>query len=114
MRKKTSKRDSQRRWHHWTEKEARAALAELAASGESVAAFTRRTGISTGRLAYWQKRIASGETANFVAVDLGAATTSRHFEIVAAGVVVRVREDLELDHVARLVEAIARRVGVTC
>jgi hypothetical protein len=114
MRNRTSKRDSQRRWHQWTQEEARAALAELAASGESMAAFTRRTGISRGRLAYWQKRIASGETTDFVSVDLAGAAVGRHFEIVAAGVVVRVREGLDVDEVARLVEAIGRRVRGAC
>jgi len=109
-----SKQDGHRRWHHWTEKEARAALAELAATGESVAAFTRRTGVSRGRLEYWQRRVAAGKTTDFVAVDLAGATTGRHFEIIAAGVVVRVREGVDVDEVARLVEAIARRVRGAC
>jgi hypothetical protein len=32
-------------------------------------------------------------------------------EIVAAGVVVRVREELDVEHVAGLVEAVGRRIG---
>jgi hypothetical protein len=35
-------------------------------------------------------------------------------EIGAAGVVVRVREELDVDHVARLVEAIERALSGRC
>jgi transposase-like protein len=102
-------------WRQWTEDEAREALAELAASGETQAAFSRRTGVSLARLAYWRKRVSLPETTapNFVAVALGGVE-SRQLEIVAEGVVVRVREDLDVDQVARLVEAIGRRMVRTC
>jgi hypothetical protein len=43
-------------WHQWTEDEARSALAELARSGESVAAFAGSRGFSTQRVRYWKKR----------------------------------------------------------
>lgn len=115
MRKRTRRRDGELRWRQWTEKEASEALAELSASGESVAAFTRRTGVSSSRVAYWRKRLAAGVgTPDFVAVDLAELATSRYLEIVAGGVVVRVREDLEADVVARLVAAIVRRVSGAC
>lgn len=120
MRSKGSKaRTPKRRWRQWSEQEARKAVAELAASGESAAAFSRRTGVSLGRLTYWRKRLdgsslALGETTDFVAVNLSGATTSRSLEIVAAGVVVRVREDLDAGQVAHLVEAIGRRVTGAC
>ena len=114
MRNRASKRDGERRWRQWTEKEARAALEELAASGETAAAFSRRTGISHRRLAYWRKRVAPRERTDFVAVDLAEVVMPRCLEIVAAGVVIRVREDLEADQVARLVEAIGRRVSGAC
>ena len=39
------------------------------------------------------------------------STERPHIEIAAAGAIVRVREDLDVDHVARLVEAIGRRLG---
>lgn len=114
MHNRTSRRDGERHWHQWTEKEAREALAEFAASGETAAAFSRRTGISHRRLAYWRKRVAPGERTDFVAVDLAGVGVPRCLEIVAAGVVIRVREDLEADQVARLVEAIGRRVSGAC
>jgi transposase-like protein len=103
-----------RRWRQWTEQQARKALEELAASGESAAAFARHSGISPRRLAYWRKRLAeSGKTA-FVAVALPAATSARWIEVAAGGVVVRIREDLDVGQVARLVEAIGRQVGGAC
>jgi transposase-like protein len=98
-------------WRQWSESEAREALAELASSGESAASFARRRGISTQRLAYWKKRLASGTAPKFVAVALAPATSPRWIEISAGGVVVRVPEPLDEDRVARLVEAIRRRLG---
>jgi|SRR5688572_12606057 hypothetical protein len=102
-------------WRQWKEDEARTALAELAASGETLVAFSRRTGVSLARLAYWRKRVPLPDTTptGFVAVDL-AGVSARQLEIVALGVVVRVREDLDADQVAQLVEAIGRRVVRAC
>src|SRR5207302_78157 len=97
----------------WTESEAREALAELEASGESVAGFARRKGVSAQRLAYWRKRLGQAVETRFVALEL-PTTASARIEIAAAGVVVRVREDLDVEHVARLVEAIGQRVGGAC
>ena len=101
-------------WRRWGADEAREALAELAAGGESAVSFARRRGISTQRLAYWKKRLGIAAEPKFVAVALPTATSAAWIEIAAAGVVVRVREDLDIDHVARLVEAIRRRVGGAC
>jgi hypothetical protein len=98
----------QRRWRQWSEAEARAALAELDGSGESAKRFASRKGVSTQRLAYWRKRLADSGT-TFVAVPLPEAGRGGHVEIALDGVVVRVREEVEVDHVARLVVAIARR-----
>jgi transposase-like protein len=103
--------DGVRGWRQWTEEQARGALEELAATGESVAAFARRKGISTQRVAYWRKRLAESTKPEFVAVALPATTPARWIEIAAAGVIVRVAEDLDADCVARVVEAIGRRVG---
>jgi hypothetical protein len=117
MRNRTKAEHAERRWHHWTEDEARGVLRELGASGESVAGFCRRTGVSRQRLSYWRKRISRPEkprTTDFVAVDLTGVTGSRWVELVAGAVVLRVREDLDVEQVARLVEAIGRRVGGAC
>lgn len=99
-------------WRQWGEHEAREALKEFESSGESAASFARRSAISAARLAYWKKRLA--EAPKFVAVALPPTTSPLGIEIVAAGVAVRVREDLDVDHVARLVEAIAHRMGGAC
>jgi hypothetical protein len=101
-------------WRRWGEHEAREALEELASSGESAASFARRRGISTQRLAYWKKRLAAGTAPRFVAVALSPAPSPAWIEIAAGGMVVRVREHLDVDHVARLVEAIGRRVSGAC
>ena len=109
MRNRTGKSQRARQWRQWTEDAAREVLAELASSGESMAEFSRETGFSRSRLAYWKKRVAMPKTTDFVAVDVSEPATTRCFEIVASGVVLRVREDLEVDHVAQLVEAILQR-----
>jgi transposase-like protein len=108
MAKRSRKSVGIRRWRRWSEDEARSALAELAGSGESAVRFARRLGISTQRLAYWRKRLGTTSAA-FVAVRLPTTTSARHIEIALDGVAVRVREDLDVEHVARLVEALARR-----
>ena len=113
--RRRSTADGIRQWRQWTEGQARVALEELAASGKSAASFARRKGISPQRIAYWRKRLAAGAAKPaFVAVRLPTSTSTRWLEIAAAGVVVRVREDLEVGHVARLVEAIGRQVGGAC
>ena len=115
MRRATTKATGNGGWRQWKEDDARKALADLAASGETLVAFSRRTGVSLARLAYWRKRVAPAEAtpASFVAVDL-AGVSVRQLEIVALGVVVRVREDLDAEQVAHLVEAIGRRVVGAC
>src|ERR1019366_7758075 len=96
-------------WHRWTEGEARAALTELARSGESAAEFARSRGFSTQRIHYWKKRLgAPSAVPAFVPVrwPVGAPSTiaSATIEIVSSGVTVRVREDLDVlrDHDRRL------------
>jgi hypothetical protein len=100
-------------WQQWREAEARDVLEELAASGESMAAFARRRGVSTRRLAYWRKRLLTGAATEFVAVAL-PETSGAFIEIAAAGVVVRVREELDVKRVAELAVAIGRRTGDAC
>lgn len=87
-------------------------LEEFAASGESAARFARRSGVSARRLAYWKERLADTGKPAFVPVALpsaSAAAACAHLEIVSGGVMVRVREDLDVEHLARIVEALARR-----
>jgi hypothetical protein len=100
-------------WHQWTEDEARSALAELARSGESVAVFAHSRGFSTQRVRYWKKRLGeSPAVAAFVPVrwPVAAPTVSPPtIEIVSGGITLRVREDLDVEHVARIVAALASR-----
>ncbi len=101
--------DGRRRWKRWTESEARAALEEQRASGESAHQFARRKGVSAQRLFYWKKRLATAGNPAFVAVRLPAtAGTRQHIELVVEAVAIRLREDLDVEHVARLVFALAR------
>jgi len=102
----------QRHWRQWTEEQARSALDEFAASGESAAGYARRTGVSTRRLAYWKGRLAEAGPTTFVAVALPtsaqpAVPALPHIEIDSDGVTVRVREDLDVEHLARIVDALA-------
>jgi hypothetical protein len=94
----------------WTEREARAALAELASTGESELAFARQRGISRQRLRYWRERLdGGGGQPAFVAVAMpAAARTAATIAIRSGEVEVCVREDLDVEQVARLVVAISR------
>ena len=104
-------------WRQWTEGEARAALEEFGRSGESEARFARSRGISTQRIRYWKKRLAEAPAVPaFVPVHVPVAEApmvAERIEIVVGSVTVRVREDLDVEFVARLVEALAGR-GRAC
>jgi transposase-like protein len=100
--------DGRRRWQVWGEHEARAALAELGQSGESIAEFARRRGVSAQRIYYWKKRLSEALAPAFVAVPL-PSTRVDQIEIVADGVTIRVREDVAPDRLADILDALTRR-----
>jgi len=104
-----------RHWHQWTETEATAVLGDFATAGLTPAKFCARRGISRGRLAYWRERLSTGSTAAtpaFVAVTLPISRRpDAHIEIERGGVLLRVREDIDVEHLARLVAALA---GAPC
>ena len=100
-------------WRRWREKDARAELAELVRTGETAASFAQRKGISVQRLRYWKKRLGAcptREPAAFVTVTLPSVPVSRpELEIRIGDLVVVVREGCDVEHVANVVEAVARR-----
>jgi hypothetical protein len=101
-----------RGWQQWTEDEARSALAELARSGESAATFARSRGFSTQRVHYWKKRLGgSPAVPAFVPVrwpvEAPRSVAAHSIEIISGGITLRVREDLDVEHVARIVAALA-------
>jgi hypothetical protein len=112
MDRRNATRRAIRHWRQWTECEARRELEELASTGESAAGFARRKGISPHRVAYWQKRLSEGP--RFVAVEVESAVRPSQIEISVGAVVLRVREGLDVEHVARLVDALERRRGGAC
>ena len=95
----------------WTESSARSALKELSDSGMSTAAFARSKGISSQRVWYWRKRLGRIAPVSFVPVVLPVATKAAarrcDIEIVCGEVVVRVREDIDVEHLARIVVALS-------
>lgn len=58
----------------WTPDVARQALADLDASGDSLAAFSRRTGCSPQRIAYWRRQLAQPQGQAFVELVPTTAT----------------------------------------
>lgn len=112
---RTKTGEGERSWRRWSEAEARTHLEELSRTTESAVGFARRKGVSTQRLTYWKKRLASAVSEDtrpaFVAVTMPTAASSRHeVEIRVADVAIVVREECDVEHVARLVEAIGRRL----
>ena len=102
---------ARRRWHHWTEAEATAVLDDFTAAGLTPTEFCVLRGISRSRLAYWRERLSASPPASvpaFVEVALPVPPPrDAHIEIQRGGVVLRVREDIDVDHLARLVAALA-------
>jgi len=114
MKSKTKAGPGGRFWRQWSEAEGRAHLEEFRRTAESAVGFARRKGISTGRLTYWKKRLASAKDREtkpaFVAVTMTATPNTRaEIEIRVASVTVIVREGCDVEHVARVVEALGRR-----
>jgi len=71
-----------------------------------------REGYSEARLWYWRKRLGAqpaeeSPMVSFVRVPLEGAQRDGQIEIECSGVVLRVREGLDVEHVARLVAALA-------
>ena len=100
-----------RRWRQWKEPEAREALASWRRSGLSAGAFCAREGYSETRLRYWLERLdepprSRSSSVSFVPVALSDVRRVQQLEIERGGVVIRVREDLDVAHVARLVAAL--------
>lgn len=86
-------------------------LGQLASSGESEASFCRRRGIGRARLRYWRRRLATTRPLPaFVPVELPSSVAAKEIAIRVGDVSVCVREDLDVEHVARLVGALGRRV----
>ena len=89
----------------WTERQAREALGALDASGESVAAFAARAGVSAWRLYHWRARL-SEQPAAFVEVQPDAEPRGGGcvFEVVLrGGRVVRVPSEFDGGVLRRLV-----------
>lgn len=101
------RRATARGWKRWTEAEGRSALAEHAASGMSAAKFCRTKGYSTQRLRYWAQRLPAPRAVSFVPVPLAAAPSGERIEIACDEVVIRVRETLDVAHVARIAVALS-------
>lgn len=87
-------------------------LASWRRSDLSAAAFCTREGYTVAGLRYWSERLkdaarASSPSVSFVPIALSEIRRAAQIEIERGGLVVRVREDLDVAHVARLVAAIA-------
>lgn len=102
---------ARRGWRQWTEAQARQELDAFRRSGLTASAFARQQGVSVHRLQYWRKRLDASPPITFVPVPLPklAAATSRGLEIVIGEAVLRVPEGSDVEHVARLVAALAGR-----
>jgi len=102
---------------YWREEEARAVLARLEASGESIASFARRHGIGVQRLRWWRSRLGSSEEATSLlpalvpvrVVDRTLATVAQSraaIEIVVGRRTVRVTGEFTSDLLLRVVRAL--------
>ena len=105
MRNQT-KQETRGGWRQWREDEAIEELRALARSGMTAAGYARSRGFSVRRLEYWKKRLRRDAPVEFVPVALPAPGGAA-FEVVVGDVVVRVRDGLDVEHVARLILAIA-------
>ena len=94
----------------WTEQEARAALAALAASRLSTRAFAAREAIDIQRLYSWRRKLAASPSREVVAspafVELRPPSLERVEVVLRSGIVLRVSESIDGAAIRRLVEAL--------
>ena len=111
MARRTIRVEAGRGSQRWSDDDARTALKELAKSGMSAEDFAEGSGYSAQRLTYWKKRLSAAPVVSFVPVELPVASMSTpaqgHIEISCDAVVIRVREDLDVEHVARIAFALS-------
>ena len=107
---KLSSHPSYRTRRRWTEKEARAALAALAASRLSLRAFAKREGIDAQRLYSWRRKLAASPEREVVTppafVELRPASPERIEVVLGSGIVLRVSESIDGAAIRRLVDAL--------
>ena len=111
-RKKRARGESRAR--RWNKSDAAVAVHEWKKSGLSAEVFAGSRGYSGERLRRWGHRLQGAEFQSPVAFVPVAVTTSamtvtpQEIVIEVGEVIVRVREDLDTDRVARFVGALAR------
>lgn len=119
----------QRERYHWTEQQAREVVAELRATGETAAQFAQRKGITRQRLAYWVTRLEPARPApagpafvqvtpvpamaRAAATAAPSASPAEPIEIRVGLAVIRIGPSHDVEQVARLVDAVARRTAVS-
>src|SRR5262249_50948827 len=99
----------------WTEKDARAALAEFAQSGKPVTVFARERGLTVQRLYWWRRRLAGGEGITFQEIAVGQTGSvgnadSGAFEIeivLRGGAIVRLRRGFDSVALAKVLEVLS-------
>lgn len=105
---------------YWREADARRVLKSLARTGESAAAFERRTGVPASRLLWWRKRLL-GDDSKSTALRLlpvrvassgeemrASEPAMTSFEVVVGAYVVRVPVRFDDEAFVRLVQALDR------
>ena len=97
---------------YWGEPKGRAALAGLEASGLSLAAFSRETGITARRLAWWRRRDTVEPAGKIEFIPVEAARPARAasdgvMEVVIGDVRIRVGPGFDADALRRLLAVVA-------
>jgi transposase-like protein len=99
----------------WTEQDARAVLAALEGSGQSVREFAEEHGLDPQRLWSWRRRVAGGDTTTFreLVVRPAQPTASQQerpaFEVgLPSGIVIRVPAGFEPAALAQLLDVLAQ------
>jgi hypothetical protein len=95
----------------WTADDARAVLAALDRSGQSVRAFAEEHGIDPQRLYAWRRRVAGGDAITFHEVTVRPVIATEApagvFEIVlASGVRIRVPSSFDAAALTRLLDVL--------
>ena len=105
-------------WTQWSEAEARQALASLANSKLSIAAFARSVYVPVGRIVYWRQKFVQGQPARsqhanpkLIPVQLMNTVMAATIEIRLHSFTLCVPESTSTENLAALLVGIAQKAN---
>jgi hypothetical protein len=93
---------------YWSEEQGRAVVEAWRQSGESATVFSRRHGLHTKRLAYWNRRLSRVEPPPTLSLVRGTVVTADLAAVIRTGGVTVELSSATTEQIAAIAQALAR------